>query len=154
MSTVISRDRWRRFQIWLPPFAWAAVIFVFSTGAFSGTNTSGLLGPLLNHLFPALSGGEIEQIQTLIRKLGHVAEYFILALLVLRALSQEAHGNLSPRQLALGLALTVLYAVSDELHQAFVPDRTASAADVLIDAFGGVCGILWFQLRNRGKKAP
>lgn len=154
MSTVISPDRWRRLKIWLPPFAWAAVIFIFSTGTFSGANTSGDLGQLLNHFFPALSAADIEQIHTLIRKLGHVGEYFILALLVLRALRRETNATLSSRQVALGLAVTALYAVSDELHQAFVPDRSASAVDVLIDGFGGVCGTLWFHLRNRGKHAP
>jgi VanZ family protein len=154
MGNPIARAGRRHAGNWLPAVAWAALIYAFSTGAFSGPNTSRFLVPLLNHFFPALSGGDIALIHMLIRKLGHVSEYLILALLVLRALSRETGGKLSPRRLALGLLITALYAVSDELHQAFVPGRTASIADVSIDVLGGVCGALWFQLRKRGKKAP
>lgn len=152
MFTLLSPDRWRRLKIWLPPIGWAALIFVFSSEAFSGANTSGILEPLLRHLFPVLSASEIELIHVFIRKLGHFGEYFVLSILVMQALRQETQ-DLSPRQLALGLALTALYAVSDELHQALVPSRSASIIDVLIDAFGGTCGTLWFQLRNLGKNS-
>jgi VanZ family protein len=154
MGNSIARAGWHHAGNWLPAVAWAALIYVFSTGAFSGSNTSSFLVPLLNHFFPALSRGDIALIHTLIRKLGHVSEYFILALLVLRALSRETGGKLSRRRLALGLVTTALYAISDELHQAFVPGRTASIVDVWIDVLGGVGGTLWFQLRKHGKKAP
>jgi VanZ family protein len=153
MFTLLSPDRWRRLKIWLPPIGWAALIFAFSSEAFSGANTSGILESLLRHLFPALSASDIEMIHVLIRKLGHFGEYFVLSILVMRALRQETHDKFSPRQLALGLALTALYAVSDELHQALVPSRSASIIDVLIDVFGGFCGILWFHLRNLGKNS-
>ena len=154
MGNSIAHAGRRHAGNWLPVVAWAALIFVFSTGAFSGSSTSSFLVPLLNHFFPALPGDDIGRIHTLIRKLGHVSEYLILALLVLRTLSRETGGRLSPRRLALGLLITALYAVSDELHQAFVPGRTASIVDVWIDVLGGACGALWFQLRKHGKKAP
>ncbi|MGH7852437.1 MAG: VanZ family protein [Candidatus Binatia bacterium] len=153
MSTLLSPDRWRRLKVWLPPIGWAALIFIFSTEAFAGANTSGILAPLLRHLFPALSAPDIELIHVFIRKLGHFGEYFVLSILVMRAFGQETHNRLSPRQLALGLTLTALYAVSDELHQALVPSRSASIIDVLIDVFGGICGTLWFHLRNPGKNS-
>jgi len=146
MSPLLSPDRWRRLKIWLPPIAWAALIFLFSSDAFSGSHTSGILEPLLRHLFPALSVSDVETVHILIRKLGHFGEYFVLSIFVLRALRQETHNKLSPRQLALGLALTALYAVSDELHQALVPSRSAGFIDVLIDIFGGTCGTLCFHL--------
>ncbi len=153
MSPLLSLNRWRRFRIWLPPVAWAALIFVFSSEAFSGANTAGLPEPLLRYLFPALSASGIELIHILLRKLGHFVEYFVLSILVMRALRQEAHNKLAPRHFALGLALTALYAISDELHQALVPNRSASIIDVLIDAFSGICGTLWFHRRNRGKNS-
>lgn len=153
MITLPSPDRWRRLKIWLPPIGWAALIFVFSSEAFSGANTSGILEPLLRHLFPALSASDIKLIHVFIRKLGHFGEYFVLSILVMRALRHETYNKLSSRQLALGLALTALYAVSDELHQALVPSRSASIIDVLTDVFGGFCGILWFHLRNLGKNS-
>ena len=153
MSPLLSLNRWRRFEIWLPPVGWAALIFLFSSDAFSGANTSGILEPLLRHLFPLLSVSEIELIHVSIRKLGHFGEYFVLAILVMRSLRDETYNTLSSRQLGLGLALTALYAVSDELHQALVPSRSASIIDVFIDVFGGSCGTLWFHLRNLGKNS-
>jgi len=87
----------------------------------------------------------------MIRKLGHFGEYFVLSILVLRALRQETHHRIARRHIALGLSLSALYAISDELHQALVPNRSASIIDVLIDVSGGICGTLWFHLRNAGK---
>lgn len=50
----------------------------------------------------------------------------------------------------LALALAVLYAVSDEIHQAFVPGRAGSPLDVAIDAVGVACGIaIWQLIRSR-----
>jgi VanZ family protein len=92
-------------------------------------------------------------IHVLIRKLGHLVEYFVLSILMLRALRQEITNKLAPRHLVLGLSLTALYAISDELHQALVPNRSASSIDVLIDVVGGICGTLWFRLRSLGKNS-
>ena len=48
------------------------------------------------------------------------------------------------------VAIGVLYAVSDEVHQAFVPGRLGSPVDVAIDAVGVVCGVLlWQAARTR-----
>jgi VanZ family protein len=52
------------------------------------------------------------------------------------------------------LALVLLYALSDELHQTFVPTRTASITDVMIDVLGGICGILWLFWYRGGIRAP
>ena len=153
MPIVVSPDQWRRVGIWLPPVAWAALIFAFSSEPFSGDKTAGILQPLLRHVLPVLSGSDIELIHLIIRKLGHFAEYFILAVLLMRALRQETSTKLSPRQRALVLTLTALYAVSDELHQALVPNRSANIIDILIDISGGICGTLWFHLRNSVKIA-
>ena len=42
--------------------------------------------------------------------------------------------------------MVVLYAIGDEIHQAFVPGRTPLVTDVAIDALGGLLGILAFEL--------
>ena len=41
----------------------------------------------------------------------------------------------------LAYGLTVIYAVSDEIHQAFVPGRSAQLSDVCIDACGAAIGL-------------
>ena len=150
MSDMKLNTQYRRIKDWLPVIVWAGLIFVFSTDLLSDSNTAGVVGPLLREVFPSLSGDDLERFHWLIRKLGHFAEFFILAVLIVRALRDQSNEN----RIGIAIALTTLYAVSDELHQSVVPSRTANAMDVLIDVFGGICGTLWFRLRNRGHRNP
>lgn len=121
------------------------MIFWFSTDNFSSTNTTPVFGSLLTSLVPDIPAEQIELFHLLIRKLGHWSEYFILAVLVLRALISS---NLGWRPIVTA-AFVFLYASSDEWHQSFVPSRSASFADVLLDTFGGICGVLLMFLRNQ-----
>jgi VanZ family protein len=150
MNDMESSKQWSRVKNWLPVIVWGGLIFAFSTEIFSGSDTSGMIAPLLNKVFPSLSSDALDLIHLLVRKLGHFGEFFILAVLIMRALRNQSNES----RVGLAIALTTLYAVSDELHQSVVPRRTASALDVLIDVFGGVCGTWWFRLRQHGKKAP
>jgi VanZ family protein len=130
---------------WGPAVGWMALIFGFSTDYFSSSNTAPVFGSLLTSLFPGVTAETLAQWHLLMRKLGHWTEYFILAVLVLRALTRS---NLSWR--FIGTAVFVfLFALSDEWHQAFVPSRSASFADVLLDTFGGICGVGFKFLRHR-----
>ncbi len=102
----------RLASAWLPVVVWAAVIFTLSAIPDLGTG----LGTW----------------DTILRKGAHLTEYAILGALLLRALGRELPA------LAAGLA----YAVSDEIHQAFVPGRHARLLDVVIDALGVLAGLL------------
>src|SRR3954451_16102838 len=104
--------RSRVLTLWLPVFAWAAVIFTFSS-------------------IPSLSSG-LGTWDTVLRKGAHVTEYAILGLLLYRALGREAPA----------LTLGIAYAATDELHQHFVSGRHASPVDVAIDAVGLSFGML------------
>jgi VanZ family protein len=97
---------------WLPVVLWAGVIFAFSS-------------------IPSLSSG-LGTWDLVLRKLAHTMEYAVLGFLLMRALLREAPA----------LALGVAYAVSDEVHQAFVRGRHASPLDVAIDTAGLVAGVL------------
>ncbi|MGN6732999.1 MAG: VanZ family protein [Candidatus Binatia bacterium] len=134
---------------WLPVFLWAALIFVFSTDIFSSANTAGAFEPIPQQLFPQLPVEYIERLHAVFRKLGHFTEYFVLGGLLWRALRYHDAAGSRSRRLALSIAITAIYAISDEWHQSFVPSRTASLMDVLIDTFGGICGIWTFKLRGR-----
>ena len=138
---------------WLPLIAWASLIFVFSTDAFSSDNTASILEPLLRGIFPALSIRAIENIHLAIRKLGHLSEYFLFARLLMRGLRAQGATE-TWRERAWSIGITVLFAISDEWHQSFVPSRTASAVDVLIDAIGGIGGTLSARRRKRRKNGP
>ena len=137
------------FKTWLPVAAWMSVIFGFSTDYFSGSNTSAFLAPLLSSLFPSLSAGAIDSIHFALRKFAHWGEYFILAWLLLRALRVHFPRQSQLSRLGWSIVLTTLYAAGDEWHQSFVPSRTASIVDVMIDSFGAICGTIWLSLRRQ-----
>jgi VanZ family protein len=138
---------------WLMAAAWMAVIFTFSTDAFSAAHTTPIIGPLLSTLFPNLSPSHVINIAMLVRKLGHLSEFFILAVLLMRAFSNQAGAGSEKRRALYTVGIATLYAISDEWHQSFVPSRTSSAQDVLIDAIGAICGAcLCHWWRQRGNK--
>jgi VanZ family protein len=151
MSDVTGLDR-HSVKNWLPVFLWAALIFLFSSESFSSDNTARVLAPWLRWTFPIWSTDTIELVHLLLRKLGHLSEYFILALLLARALRAQVNSVHGTKQLFLVVGLTALYAISDELHQAFVPGRSASIGDVLIDVCGGLAGALYFHFGSPRKK--
>ncbi|MGH7783323.1 MAG: VanZ family protein, partial [Candidatus Binatia bacterium] len=131
---------------WAPVIVWACAIFFFSTDEFSSPNTSQILTPLLTWLFPGISPAAIEIVHEAVRKFGHWFEYFILSALLLRVLLNENSDQPAWRNFLWTLMLIFLYAAGDEFHQSFVPSRTASIYDVMIDLCGGICGTLGMVL--------
>lgn len=81
-----------------------------------------------------------EDIDHPLRKVAHVTEFAVLGVLV----SLSAGELLSDRkkQFSTALIISVLYAASDELHQLFVPGRSAEIRDILIDSGGVLIGVL------------
>ncbi|GIO86608.1 VanZ family protein [Paenibacillus faecis] len=77
-------------------------------------------------------------IEFFIRKAAHFSIYGLLGMFVLYALNSGRRG----RDFTLAVFISFLYACSDELHQAFTPDRTPMVQDVLLDTAGAVCGAL------------
>ncbi len=65
----------------------------------------------------------------------HAIEFAILFLLLL-AILDRCESSTSRRNIALALVLTLLFAVSDEYHQTFVPGRGGVWTDVAIDGLG------------------
>jgi VanZ family protein len=122
---------------WWPALLWAVVISTFSTGAFTSDNTSRIIIPVLRWLLPHASAATLFHLHYLIRKCAHFTEYFILSLLILRAIRAGRHSA----RLAWALTAIVIvfgYAALDEFHQSFVPGRTAAVTDVLLDTTGGI----------------
>lgn len=124
---------------------WAALIFAGSGNLLSEGRTSRLIGPVLRWFKPDLSEAAVRQLQGIIRKGGHVTEYAVLALLCLRAVTRNSCLVPPVRSWATAgsvLAICALYALSDEIHQSFVPSRHGSAIDVLIDILGAGSGLV------------
>jgi VanZ family protein len=133
------------------------VIFVGSTDLGAGSYQSRLLAPLLRWL--GFGDATISGIVFGIRKGGHVTEYAVLAILFWRAvmrrpaLKPPAIWRLMDALVPFGLC--VAYAALDEWHQAFVPSRSASTGDVMIDAAGAAVGLglLWWWHRSRSAQS-
>ena len=132
-----------------PVVIWAAAIFVFSSGIFSGSNTSTIVWPLVQWVFPGISDSGLALVHGLIRKASHFVEYAILALLAARALRTSSREFLSSHWFAVSLTFVAVYALSDEFHQSFVSSRTASIYDSLIDTAGGLAALIIVRCRNR-----
>jgi len=105
---------------WLPVLGWMALIFWFSSR-------------------PDLPHAPDELVDLLLKKSLHALEYAVLAILAWRALRHQGwpeHAGLA------AWLLSALYAVSDELHQAFVPGRTSRPFDVGLDWLGAALALL------------
>ena len=151
MRIADRRLHWRpRIKNWLPVIAWAGLIFFFSTDQFSFANAAPIFGFVLSWLWPGMPTEDIPPVYGVARKIGHWSEYFVLTVLILRALRNQSGKQWDLRHAIYTLIFIFLYALSDEWHQAFVPSRTASFGDVMIDWVGGICGIFWTYWYYRG----
>jgi VanZ family protein len=128
------------------------LIFFFSTGELSASNTSLIVRPLLLWLFPSIGEETLNLAHFLVRKAAHFTEYAILALLAARAFRSSSQQTLR-RWFTSSLLLVIFYALSDEYHQTFVPSRTGSIYDSLIDMTGGLAALLLLVLWSRRKRA-
>jgi VanZ family protein len=117
---------------WVAAFGWAALIFVASA-----TPDPRFLPD--------------ESLDFIVRKIGHMGVFGILALLIWRALVMTTAWR---RPWAWAIVLAVVYAASDELHQAVVVRRHASVVDVGIDAAGALIAVsLAWLVRSRRSRA-
>lgn len=109
---------------WLPLIAWMGLIFYLSAQ-------------------PDFPHPEVDWARKVFSNGAHLFVFGVLAVLWARALGARR------RDLWIALALTVLYALSDEFHQAFVPGRTPDPLDVLVDALGAAVGLALWRWRQR-----
>ncbi len=123
----MSSVREARLRAWLPAVLWAGFIFALSA-------TPDLRSGLPQDFF--------------LRKAAHAVEFGVLTLLVARAFRRAERWD-AKRALAGALVISVLYAFSDELHQTFVPGRSAALRDVGVDALGIVAALAFGYARAR-----
>jgi VanZ family protein len=137
-----------RLRAWLPSILWAALISFASTDIFSEAHTSQIILPILHSLLPHASAATLEQVHVFVRKSAHFTEYFIFSVFLLGAVRGERRGWQLRWALA-ALALAAGYSALDEFHQSFVPSRTASPWDSLLDTVGAATAqaAMWFRAR-------
>ena len=115
----MTGPRWARVRAWVLVVAWMAMIF--------GLSAQSRLPDL---------GPNLIELQDII---GHFVVYAGLAFWLARAL-RRTPGVRHP--LVWTVVLATLYALSDELHQAFVPNRHADPFDILVDLLGIVTFVI------------
>jgi VanZ family protein len=142
----------RLFSRYFPLVAWLLFISFASSDNFNAGNTSRIIGPLILWLFPNTSIETLGLIHLITRKAAHFAEYAILAFFAARAFRTSPRPAEANRWFLISLALVIVYALLDEYHQSFVPSRTGTIYDSLIDIAGGLTALL--LIRRRHKSAP
>ena len=85
------------------------------------------------------------------RKLAHFTEYAILGFLAARAFRTSPRPAIRDHWFLISAALIVVFALIDEYHQSFVPTRTPSVWDSLIDMAGGFAALIVIS-RKRAKR--
>lgn len=147
--------QFRKLYRWIPAVLIMMLLFMFSSQPYQQQSLkSGIEKSVTQHsVTERLKGvsfsyaGHEVSIQSLgiggfieffIRKAAHFSIYGLLGMFVLYALNSGRRG----RDFGLAVLISFLYACSDELHQAFTPDRTPMVQDVLLDTAGAICGAL------------
>ena len=82
----------------------------------------------------------------------HFLEYAVLSFLLARAIMWD--GGVQRNRFILVFALTLLYAVSDEIHQIFTPGRAFQLVDLLMDSLGSLIGLAAYLLWVKRLRYP
>lgn len=112
---------------WFPVFSYMALIF------FLSSRSSFPLSPLDIPYFD---------------KICHLVEFAILGYLLIRAFIHSDSPDLNKYALLLTIIVAVLFGLTDELHQLFVPMRHGDVYDLIFDGLGAVmggCVALWIN---------
>jgi VanZ family protein len=140
MSTVV----W-----WAITCAWAVQIFWFSTGTFTPRFTAVLLGHILRFLHISVSPVTFSLLHAVSRKLAHIVEYGLFALLLYGPPGQAGRRYWRPRRAIVCILAAAAYSLTDEFHQLFVPGRHASIIDCGLDTTGAALAMLLPYTRDR-----
>lgn len=129
--------------------AWMIVIFLFSNQ--DATNSTEMTVGLLDRILSFLHLENLEEIINIlfmpVRKMAHYIIYLILGLLVLNLIKEF---DLSLKEMIIAsLIICIMYAVSDEIHQIFVPGRAGKLIDVFIDTLGSISGIFGYYFARK-----
>jgi VanZ family protein len=142
MSNNSRRSILSWIYIWAPVALGIAVIAMESTEMLGADHTTGPFRWVFQLIFGPVSDARWEIVHPIIRKSGHFVGYGVIGLAWLRAWWLTLpHSSFLPDAM-LALLGTALVASSDEWHQTFLPNRTGTVHDVLLDC----CGAITLQL--------
>ena len=135
---------------------WMIIVFLFSSETSDKTNnTSGnFTEKIVNIISNVINKSEIEKeelvqkIEPYIRKITHYSLYTIGGSFIIISVIQYKKIN-EKNRIIISLGIGILYAISDEIHQYFVPGRSCTIKDVYIDSLGIATGICFILITNK-----
>jgi VanZ family protein len=144
-------------KAWIAALLWLGLIAVESTNFASAENTSRILYLIL-HFLTGVGPFRFLLWHFYIRKGGHFAGYFGLSFFLFRAwratFPLASASRWSIQWARISFFMTVLVACLDEWHQTYLPSRTGSLRDVLLDSLGALAAqIVIFRLLHRLRSA-
>lgn len=150
---ITSRKQFKIIVSCAAAILWMLLIFYLSsqTSESSNSMSTGITEVIMNFVDRVVPEVEIEleSFNHIVRKYAHFVAYLVLGVLVLNA--HIISGRNEKRALLSTLVICVLYAISDEIHQAFVPGRGPQVKDVLIDSAGALVGIVIYFIPSKIK---
>lgn len=131
---------------------WMAIVFIFSSedGTDSGNTSRGLTTMIVQIISnKSIEENEalIQTFETIIRKLAHYTIYTIGGILIMNYAYTTDKSK--KEKILYSIAFGISYAVTDELHQFFVPGRSARIFDVGIDTLGVTTGIVIYLVARK-----
>jgi VanZ family protein len=147
-------------KTWIASVLWLGIIATESTDSFSSEHTSRFLYPFF-HFLLGLDPFRFEIVNHYLRKTGHFVGYFTGSLILFGAWRATLPLPLSPRWAvrwaAIAFFMTALVASLDEWHQSYIPSRTGTWHDVVLDSSAALMAqvviflfIRW-RMRRSGK---
>jgi VanZ family protein len=158
LTTDLTPSRPNLLRAWWPAVVWIGLIALESTDAFSSEHTGSMLYALLRRLFGDIDFYKFLVFHHYLRKTGHVVGYGMLSLLLLRGWRATLGRDQAMllRTALLSWLGTAVVAAMDEWHQSYIPSRTGTIWDVVLDCVAGVFFLLvvYFWLRRPPESAP
>lgn len=133
----------KKILSWTVVILWMVLIFILSSQIAEesrqlSTGITEIIIKTIKNIIPN-ADFDIGYLNYIVRKNAHFIAYLVLGLLSLIALKRS--GVYGYRSLVYALGICILYAISDEVHQLFVPGRGGQIKDVIIDSAGASVGI-------------
>lgn len=145
--------------LWVPAVIWMSVIFYMSAQPAAESNS--LSKVIIERIIETLgrifsidvetitSNNLVSQLNHCVRKSAHFIIYFILGILVAFVLVKN---DLKHKVFCITFLFCVLFAISDEIHQLFVPGRGGMLEDLTLDSLGALTGIVFYFLAKKSER--
>lgn len=143
----------RKVILWLLVVLWMALIFCLSHQPATESNSlsTGITERVMAIIERVTSDidFDVSNFNHIIRKNAHFFAYLVLGILVSNAL--KSNGLKGSNRFIIALLICILYAISDEVHQLFIPGRAGQVRDVIIDSAGAIVGISGYRVFGKLK---